>query len=228
MIFDANHIKNLAAGLGADLCGIAPIDRFNHAPEGFHPQDVFSECRAVIVLASRFALGTLQAEAYVPYTFVRNRMVEKMDSIAFELANELDLNGVTAAPIPSAEPYAYWDAERRHGRGILSLKHAGELAGIGRIGKNTLLVNERFGNMMWLSAVLVSEELETDPLAAYEGCIPGCKLCLEACPQKALNGVTIDQKLCRSRSVTNTEGGGWYLSCNLCRKICPNYKGIRV
>lgn len=33
-------IKDLCRSLGADLCGIAGMDRFDSAPEGYHPRDV--------------------------------------------------------------------------------------------------------------------------------------------------------------------------------------------
>jgi epoxyqueuosine reductase len=223
----ATAVKEKAFGLGADLCGIAPVGRFASAPAGFHPQDVLSDCRSVVVVAARFPLSTLQARTNAPYTAVRNRMVDKLDGISFELAAALEAEGAVAVPIPSAEPYDYWDPERRHGRGILSLKHAAVLAGLGKMGKNTLLVNERFGNMLWLGAVLVSAELEPDPLASYEGCLPKCTICLDVCPQHALDGVTIDQKRCRTRSISSTDGGGWVLACNLCRKACPRHAGIR-
>lgn len=226
MNIDSWYVKKAVTRLGADLCNIALIDRFKDAPEGFHPQDVFPGCKSVIVLASQFARSTLSAQSNVPYTFVRNMMVNKMDGISFELANQLDAKGIAAVPIPSAEPYEYWDEARRHGRGVISLKHAGMLAGLGRIGKNTLLINDLYGNMIWLSAVLISEEVDADPLATYESCLPDCELCLDACPQGALNGVTIDQSLCR-KTVRSSPGGGWYLGCNTCRKICPHHSGIK-
>lgn len=34
------EVKQLAYELGADLCGIASIDRFDDAPKGYHPLDV--------------------------------------------------------------------------------------------------------------------------------------------------------------------------------------------
>ena len=36
---------------------------------------------------------------------------------------------------------------------------------------------------------------------------------------------TIDQALCRKRSISCTDGGGWVLACNLCRKVCPFHVG---
>jgi epoxyqueuosine reductase len=219
-------IKNRIIEYGADICGVARASRFVDAPEGFHPCDIYPGCKSVVVFAAHFPLGTLQARTNAPYTLVRNKMVDKLDTISFRLCEELEKEGVVSIPIPSAEPYDYWDAGRNHGRGILSLKHAGVLAGLGVLGKNTLLINDRYGNMIWLGAVLVSADLEPDPIASYEGCISGCTLCMDSCPQHALDGITIDQKLCRKSSTSYNYGGGWVLSCNICRKVCPYHRGL--
>ena len=220
-------IKKMPIQMGADICGIAPLFRFEDAPKGFHPRDIYPDCKSVIVFAANFPLSTLQAQTNSPYTLVRNFMVQKLDLISFNLSNELEKDGITSVPIPSADPYDYWDSERNHGKGILSLKHAGSLAGLGKIGKNTLLINDRYGNMIWLGAILVSVELEPDPIAPYESCPKKCTVCIKLCPQNALDGTTINQKLCRERSTSCTDGGGWVLSCNICRKSCPNHDGIK-
>lgn len=225
-MISSRTIKKRAIQYGADICGVAPVARFVDAPKGFHPCDIYPDCRSVVVFASHFPLSTLQAKTNAPYTLVRNKMVDKLDWISFHVSGELETEGVVSVPIPSAEPYEYWDAGRNHGRGILSLKHAGVLAGLGVFGKNTLLINEKFGNMIWLGAILVSIDLEPDPIASYEGCISGCTVCIDSCPQHALDGITIDQKLCRERSISYTYGGGWVLSCNICRKVCPYHKGL--
>jgi epoxyqueuosine reductase len=225
-MINSGTIKKRVIQHGADICGIAPVDRFDGAPKGFHPSDIYPDCRSVVVFAARFPLSTLQAKTNAPYTLVRNKMVDKVDWISFDMSNELEREGIVSIPIPSADPYDYWDAERNHGRGILSLKHAGVLAGLGVLGKNTLLMNERFGNMMWLGAILASIDLEPDPVASYEVCDSECTLCMDSCPQQALDGITIDQKLCRERSISYNYGGGTVLSCNICRKVCPYHKGL--
>jgi len=225
-MISSRTIKKRAIKHGADICGVASAARFVNAPKGFHPCDIYPDCRSVIVFAAHFPLGTLQAKTNAPYTLVRNKMVEKVDWISFHVSDELEAKGVASVLIPSADPYEYWDADRNHGRGILSLKHAGVLAGLGVLGKNTLLMNERFGNMMWLGAILVSIDLEPDPIASYEGCTSDCTLCIDSCPQHALDGITIDQKLCRERSNCHTHGGGWVLSCNIYRRICPYHNGL--
>lgn len=226
-MLNSQIVKEKARQMGADLCNIAPVNRFKNAPEGFHPHDISPECQSVIVFASQIPLSTLQAKTNAPYTFVRNMLAAKIDQITFQLSGDLERKGLLAIPVPSDEPYDYWDAEQRQGRGILSLRHAGFLAGLGVLGKNTLLVNETFGNMIWLGAILISEELEPDPLASYTVCPPKCNVCITSCPQQALDGTTVNQKRCRKSCISSTEGGGFVYSCNICRKICPQHKGVQ-
>ncbi|KKN31614.1 hypothetical protein LCGC14_0822150 [marine sediment metagenome] len=114
-----------------------------------------------------------------------------------------------------------------HGRGIISLRHAGFLAGLGVLGKNNLLMNEKFGNMFYIGAALISIDLIGDLLANYEGCLSDCNICIESCPQNALDGVTVNQKLCRALSIIRTKKGHNLYACNKCRIICPNALGIK-
>ena len=219
-------IKTEAGRFGADLCGFASMDRFENAPAGFHPRDVLKTCRAVISLAIRFPHATLQASTNAPYTMVRNQLVEKTDRLTCNLAAWMEDNGCTAVPIPSADPYDYWDEAQIRGMGIISLKHAAQASGLGRIGKNTLLITPEFGNMVWLGAILIDQLLEPNPLAEYTACPEKCTACLDACQANALDGVTLVQKKCRPHSISNTPGGGFILACNTCRKVCPNRFGF--
>jgi epoxyqueuosine reductase QueG len=222
---DSSDVKNLAAELGADLCGIAPLDRFVNAPKGYHPTDVLPGCRSVIVVALRFPVSTLEARSTIPYTVVRNDLSAAIDRLTVRLSLKLESCGVTAVPVGAIGPDEF-DAETGKFRGIISLKHAAELAGLGKIGRNTLLINDRYGNMIWLGAVITTAALVPDPLSGYEACVEGCSLCLDSCPVNALDGVSMDQRRCHEYAFGPLNGGEWRIKCYTCRKICPHCKGI--
>lgn len=224
----SREIKDITMNLGANLCGIASLDRFNDAPEGHHPLDIYSKCKYVIVFAKKVPSGSLSADNCIPYTFVNEVITKEVDRLGIDLCIILEDLGIECVPIPSDDPSEYWEADKQYARGILSLRHAGYFAGLGVLGKNTLLINEKYGNMIQIGAALVDIQLESDPMATYEGCLEKCSLCIDSCSQKALDTVTVNQKLCREVSIVMTERGFVLKKCYSCRKVCPNSSGLNL
>jgi epoxyqueuosine reductase QueG len=226
-MIDASLIKETIRGFGADLCGIAPAESFGDVPAGFHPCDIYEKCRSVVVFAKRRPATTLRAISCIPNTLAGSVMKREVDNLAVAIALKMDEIGVGCVPIPSNDPYEHWEPELSYGRAILSLKHAARLAGLGVLGKSTLLINKDFGNMVQLGAVLVDAELEGDPPATFEGCLPECSLCIESCPVAAIDGETVNQQLCRPQSLVMTEKGEMLQKCYTCRSVCPHALGVK-
>lgn len=224
----SEKIKDIAKNLGADLCGIASLDKFKDAPEGHHPLDIYHDCKSVIVFAKRVPSGSIYADNCIPHTHVNNIVTHEVDQLGFYLCLILEDLSIGCVPIPSDDPSQYWEPHNQYARGILSLRHAGYFAGLGVLGKNTLLINEKYGNMIQIGAVLINIKLESDPLANYKGCLEECNLCIDSCPQKALDKITVNQKSCRELSNFVTERGFILKKCNLCRKVCPNCLGLEI
>jgi len=225
-MIDSQEVKRMARELGADLVGIASFQRFESVPEGFRPTDVLPDAKSVIAYAKRFPKSVFSTESPVPYTFASSVTLQEVFRVAHGLVLRLEDHGVTAVPIPS-EPYEHWDEEKREGRGLMSLKHIGYLAGLGVLGRNTLLTNDQYGNQITLGAVLVDIPLKEDPIAEYSFCGDDCKICLSNCSVGALDGITVNQKKCREGSQSVTKKGYFLYTCNLCRKICPSRTGIK-
>lgn len=143
-----------------------------------------------------------------------------LDQIGLNLCSQLEKLNIRAVPVPTDDPYLFYDAVNKHGMGILSLRHAGFNAGLGILGRNTLLINRDLGNMVYIGAVLIDTEIEPDPVVNDFACPENCTPCLDACPVKALNGVTVNQKLCRKYSCIHHARGWVIITCNECRKAC--------
>jgi epoxyqueuosine reductase QueG len=220
-------IKRAAYDLGANLCGVASVERFSSAPKGFNPRDIYSKTKSVLVFAKRVPKEVLFAESCVPYTHVNTLIAQEVDRLAFTLSLELEDKGIANVMVPTDDPYEHWDSIEQHGIAILSLRHAGYLAGLGNLGRNNLLSNDKYGNMIQIGALLVAESLDQDNMVDYKVCPSDCSICLRSCPANALDGTTVKQKACRPLSVHKTEKGYVLKKCWQCRKVCPNALGLQ-
>jgi Uncharacterized Fe-S protein len=219
-------VKELAAELGFDLCGIAPIDRFSGLPELADPARILPGCRSVIALARRFPTSVLAEASAVPYTIVRNVLSREVDEAGVALARRLEEGGAIAIATGALEPCNY-DETLDKTLGLVSLKNAARQAGLGVIGKNTLLITPRYGNMVWLGAILTDSELEPDPLLQGRECPAGCRACIEACPVGALDGSEfMDQGKCWAYAFGAEGRGEWRIKCHACRSACPRCRGF--
>jgi len=224
---NSNKIKEILYGLGVDICGIASIDRFHEAPEGFSPINTLSACKSVIIFGKKFLNSTIYSNNSIPYTIVRNMISNILDIVAINFCGILEDQNIIAVPIGAIGPSLLDENTQRY-RGIVSLKHSAVLAGLGYIGKNSLLITPEFGNMVWLNGILSNIELEADKIIT-DSCPENCNLCIENCPVKAIKDGSqeIDQLKCFKNAF---EGNDFYftkIKCYKCRTICPKCLGKR-
>jgi epoxyqueuosine reductase len=221
---DANEVKKLALQSGADVCGIAPASRFINAPKGFRPNDIYNKCKSVLVFAKRLPTESLFADSCIPYTQLNSIVTQEVDKLSYKISLILQDEKINSVLIPTDDPYEYWEGNNLYGRAILSLRHAGYLSGLGFLGKNTLLINQKYGNMIQIGALLLDQQLKGDMIIDHH-CPDSCNLCIDNCPTKALDGITVNQKACRSLSTFKNDKGYIIKKCYECRKICPKTKG---
>lgn len=220
------EIRKTILNLGVDLCGFASIDRFINAPRGFNPRDLFPDCQTVIVIAMALPKGLLKVDSRIIYAHYNDISCPAIDKISFQTARFIEDNyDKIAVPLPCDAPYEYWNSEKLEGRGLISMKHAAVQAGLGTLGKNSLLLNKKYGNLLTVGVVLTDLKIESDPLAESI-CIEDCQLCMKNCPVQALDGIGANQKSCRTRAYGHTEKGFGTVECNKCRTICPRRFGL--
>lgn len=220
------ELREKALSFGAEICGFAGIERFAGAPDGFHPADLFPDCKSVIAFGIALPKGIFLAEAQLIYAYYNNFALPLVDRLAFQTAVFLEktYQGI-GVPLPCDAPYDYWDEEKMEGRGLLSMKHVAYLSGIGTLGKSTLLLNNEYGNRLVIGCVLTDLQIESDEMAA-EVCLEQCDLCIKSCPAAAIGEGHVRQKLCRVNSFGKAKRGHDTVVCNQCRTVCPMGLGL--
>jgi epoxyqueuosine reductase len=103
-------------------------------------------------------------------------------------------------------------------------------AGMGAVGKNTMLLHPQGGSWFLLGELFLSLDLDPDrPLTDLCG---SCTLCLDACPTGALaEPYRLDSNRCISYWTIEHRGalpeearrmvGGWVFGCDVCQEVCP-------
>jgi epoxyqueuosine reductase len=244
------RIIDRARALGFDAAGVAAADDLEqdeHAltrwlSEGRHggmsymardpgrrsrPREVLPGAKSVIVLAMNYApadpdrgaAGLAPAMGRVSryaWGWDYHEIIEK------RLTQLEDFIRVSAGP--GAECRRYVD------HGPVLEKAFARQAGIGFIGKNTLLITEAFGSWVFLSVILTTLELE--PGSARTSECGSCRLCLEACPTGALTApYQLDAKRCISYLTIENKTAipdelksrlaDWVFGCDICQEVCP-------
>ena len=106
-----------------------------------------------------------------------------------------------------------------------------EKAGLGFIGKNSLIIHPRAGSWFFLGELYTNLELPADPPFTKQGCGP-CTACIQECPTQAIldNGV-VDARRCISYLTIEYQGsipeefrplmGNRIYGCDDCQLVCP-------
>ena len=112
-------------------------------------------------------------------------------------------------------------------------------AGLGTIGKNTLLIHREFGSKLFLAAFLSTERLEPTTLPEPFDPCGECRRCLDACPMGALvEPFVLDARRCLSYwtlihrgalpEVVSAMRGNRFLGCDVCQSVCPHNQSLSV
>lgn len=104
-------------------------------------------------------------------------------------------------------------------------------AGLGWIGRNSMLINPSIGSFFFLAEILTSFAFPPDPAFPVDRC-GTCDRCLRACPTGCIQpDRTIDARRCIACLTIEHRGvipedlrsqiGAWVFGCDACQTVCP-------
>lgn len=251
VLVSLNSVKKCAEKAGFNLCGVVKstevreYDSFfmewieqkkcadmtwvdkNHSLRR-NPSILHETTRSIIVVGLNYHKKNYSKEVSMLANGVDYHYVVKKMLLKFSELLEKELNHkfnykmcVDSAPITEK----YWAYK----------------AGLGWIGRNSLIVNKEYGSFFVLGELLVDFETDNyDTCDEFDGC-GKCKRCENVCPTAALNNKRVDCRKCLayltiehraefndsqlemlSRNDINT-----FFGCDICQNICPwNIKAI--
>ncbi len=223
------ELLNLISELDVDTVGIANLADWKGTELEEVALNLLPGARSVVIFAMelfREVLDLSKPERIMGaaslndlYTSHADYINGQLTEAAYDAAKASRSFGLKALPFPSSD--SPWDA--RFLEAVLSYKHAGQAAGLGKIGWNGLLITPGLGPRVRLSACVTEAELPPTNAVNMTFKCDKCRLCIKHCPADAIREpqsgeqYAIDKFAC---STFLTASG----LCAECMRVCPAYK----
>ncbi len=244
-----NKIKQKALHLGFLSCGIAraePLNEFKplltdyieskrnaslaymerNVEKRINPQELVEGCQSVISVTLNY--------------FTTKKQVHPDAPVLSKYAYGTDYHIVVKEKLHELLNYIKQEDESCQGRAFVDSAPVAEKlwaqkAGLGWLGKNSLLITPENGSFVFIGELLVNLELKPDKPLLRDKC-GNCTLCIEACPTQAiLSAGKIDVSRCISYHTTANKlpeiDAGFkgrfknrVFGCDICQDVCPHNK----
>jgi len=191
----AEELKRFAEERGADLVGVAPVERFKYAPLGTKPEDLFPGARNVVSMGIGLTDTGLDAwdSTHSPYQLSAKLVSEMLNVLTLHVTKFLEKKGHGALLFPSTgigfrSPY---DREEGFVQGArvseFSQRHAAVAAGLGEFGFHSCLLTPEYGPRVRLCSVITDAPLTPDEMYLGSRLCTDCYKCVDACPTNAIS-----------------------------------------
>ena len=194
-----------------------------HEPLRADPASLLANCQSIISLATDYASTDPLPPAPGQGRVSRYAWSE-------------DYHDLLRSRLMAMERWLHTAAPGCHTRGVVDSAPLAErdhawMAGLGWIGKNTMLIDPDAGSWFFLSSLLTDLVLPFDSPLKVDHC-GTCTACLDACPTGALPAPRLlDANRCISSLSIEDHGvvdeslragfGQWIFGCDICQDVCP-------
>jgi epoxyqueuosine reductase len=220
------ELRSEAKRHGVDLFGVVSAGELSDAPAGHRPADILPSAASVIILGLKMldaqtdllpteGENTANSPRQAMFSGHNAYLSQQLDSAGYSLSRMLEAEGFKAYHQLSSTG----GIDGRYLTGLLSLKHAASRAGLGTIGRNSLLITPQFGPRVRLTGIITDAQIEPDETTSSDPC-PECGRCMEQCPAGALQKpdsgepYKINRFACNQFLTTRP-------TCSICLKVCP-------
>jgi epoxyqueuosine reductase len=238
-------IKEYAAELGFDLCGIAParaldehrriltkwVDAGMNSDMAYlgqnigkrtDPRILFPGAKSIIVTGLNYYSEKKQGGNGIPLISKYAYGVNYHDVIRKKLNKIRDF---VKSIHPESAGRSFVDSAP------LLEKAWGREAGLGWPGKNSILINSKIGSFFFLGIIVINIDLDYDQPADEDHC-GTCALCIDSCPTGAINDDrTINTRKCIAYLTLESKNPipedlidkleGRVFGCDKCQEVCP-------
>lgn len=183
------EVINLLSQNHIPVFGIAKASTLENEPLGYRPSEMFASAQSILCLGIPVPKGIFKSEERSEWMYWRaaNIYYRHIDLILNQVCNMIEEKGDLAVPIYGCFPYDikgkadFW--------GYMGLVKMAEAVGIGKMGKNGLLFNSKYGPRLLLGGIVATGSLPTMvwPEKDEKGCPEDCFTCQEECPVKAID-----------------------------------------
>jgi epoxyqueuosine reductase len=238
-------VKQLAAELGFEFCGIAKAVKLNEDAKrleswlnkgmhgSMHYMERYFDMR---IDPSRLVPGAKSIITLLLNYFPK----EKQDTDALKISKYAygkDYHEVIREKLNHYIELIKQQVGEIHGRGFVDSAPVlertwAQRSGLGWVGKNGNLINKQMGSFFFIATLITDLDLNPDEPFAKDYC-GTCTRCIDACPTDAiLPGKIVDGSKCISYFTIElkdmlipTEMKGkfenWMFGCDICQDVCP-------
>ncbi len=251
-------VKNLARACGFDLCGIttpeiileavARFDRWlSHGYQGemqwlaetrdkrVDPSRLLTGVKSIIMLGMNYYQPNSQQLPAGHGRVARYARGKDYHKVVGRKIKHLIAKLQEQVPHTPAHDFYWWVDY-----GAFMEKAYAARAGLGFIGRNSLLISREYGSWIFLAEILTTVQLEPDQPPDIESDPCGdCTLCIDACPTNAITVErTVNATRCVSYLTIEQPGNipeelaarmdGLIFGCDICQEVCPHNEATVV